>query len=534
MNENLDITQPKKPRSFFKRIKKRYIWGGIALLLVILIVWRAVGGKNKTQYSQTYTVVNQDVARTVLTTGTVTSQSDLSLGFKNTGIVSNVNVAVGDKVRRGQILASLNESDASASISQAKAALLSAKANYNKVINGASSAQIQVDQAAVDAAQVALNNANSTYALTIKQQQTLVANAQSAMFNTSLAANPASTNISTVTITISGTYTDTVPGSYVITLGVSGGGYTYNISGLETYDGVITRGIALPVGSKGLYMTVSTTGTINSSDKWTVALPNTQSSGYITAYNAYQAAIQTQNQSVSSAKGAVDAAQAALSQAQAQLNLETTAARPEDVDAAQAQVQTAEAQLQTAQSQYNNNLIIAPIDGTITSVDVKLGETASAAQSAISMLDPNSLHVESDISESSITEVHVGQNIDMTLDAFGPDQHFSGQVLSIDPASTVISGVIDYRVISSIENNPQIKPGMTVNLVIMVEQKTNVLAVPNRLIKTSGSQSTVSVLRNGKVQTVNVTTGLAGDTYTEITSGLNAGDVVVGLSVANG
>ncbi|MBU6447224.1 efflux RND transporter periplasmic adaptor subunit [Patescibacteria group bacterium] len=534
MNEDLEQEQPKKKRNFFRRIKKRYIWGGLILLLIAVIVWRVIGGKSKPQYSQTYIATNQDVARTVLATGTVTSQSDLNLSFKNSGVVARVNVSVGDTARRGQILAALNESDASAAINQAEAAVLSAKANYNKVLSGASGAQIQVDQAAVDAAQVALDNAKSTYDLTVKQQQTLVANALSALLNTGLSASPATTNISTVTVSVSGTYSGTQQGAYTIQLGVSGGGYTYHVSGLETYDGIVTRGVAIPLGSKGLFITISSTGTINGNDTWTISVPNMQATGYVAAYNAYQAAIQTQNQSVSSAKGAVDAAQAALSQAQAQLNLETTPARQEDVDTALAQVKTAEAQLQSAQSQYNNNLIVAPIDGTITAVNIKLGETASSAQSAISMLDPNSLHVESDISESSITEVQVGQNIDMTLDAFGPDQHFSGQVLSIDPASTVISGVIDYRVVSSIADNPQIKPGMTVNLVIIIQKKTNVLAVPNRLIRTSGGKSTVNILRNGQVQTVEISTGLVGDTYTEITSGLNAGDEVVGSSSANG
>lgn len=534
MNDDLEQEQPKKRHKFFKRVKRKYIWGSLILLLILVIIARALGGKSKPQYSQSYTVISQDVSRTVLATGTVTSQSDLDLSFKNSGVVAKLNINVGDAVRRGQILASLDESDASASISQAQASVLSAKANYSKVLSGASSAQIQVDQTAVDAAQVALDNAKSTYDLTVKQQQTLVANALSALLNTGLAANPATTNISTVTIGVSGTYIGSQQGAYVIQLGVSGGGYTYHISGLETYDGVVTRGVAIPLGSKGLFITISSTGTINGNDTWTISVPNMQTSGYVAANNAYQAALQTQSQSVASAKGAVDAARAALSQAQAQLNLETTPARQEDVDAALAQVKTAEAQLQSAQSQYNNNLIIAPIDGTITAVNVKLGETASSAKPAILMLDPNSLHVESDISESSIAEVRVGQNIDMTLDAFGPDQHFSGQVLSIDPASTVVSGVIDYRVVSSIKNDPQIKPGMTANLVIMIQKETNVLAVPNRLIRTSGGRSTVNVLRNGHVQTINVSAGLVGDTYTEITSGLSAGDVVVGSSATNG
>lgn len=510
----------------FKKIKRKYIWIGVAALVLILIGFKIFGGKNKSGYQTAYTVAAQDVRQTVLATGTVTSQSNLDLSFKSTGTLSRLNVNVGDKVRRGQILAMLDERDASAAVNQASASLLAAKANYDKVINGASGPEIDVAKAAVDAAQVTLNNAKIAYTNTVAQQQTLVDNARSAMYNSGLAAAPATTNISTATLTISGTYVGTDAGAYNITVGISSGGYTYSLSGLETYDGPITRGVAMPLGRKGLYITFSSSGVLNSGDVWTVAIPNSQSSSYVTAYNAYQSALQTQTQTVSTAKGAVDSAQAALSQAQASLNLKQSMARPEDISAAQAQVLTAQAQLQAAQNQYSNNIITAPIDGVITAVDLKLGETVSPQKAVITMLDQNDIHVESNISESSISEVKQGQDVDMTLDAFGTDRHFKGEILSVDPASTVVSGVINYRVVSSIENDPAIKPGMTVNLVILISEKNNVQAVPNRLIKTVDGKNYVTVMRGKQVEEVEVTLGLQGDTYTEVTGGLNVGDVI--------
>ena len=74
----------------------------------------------------------------------------------------------------------------------------------------------------------------------------------------------------------------------------------------------------------------------------------------------------------------------------------------------------------------------------------------------------------------------------MTLDAFGPDQHFSGTVISIDPASVVVQNVIDYRVVSSPPADPDIKPGMTVNLTITTDDEPDTLAVPSRLISGAG------------------------------------------------
>ncbi len=515
-----------KFKASYRNNKKKYIWGAVALL-VIIIFWRIISPGSKPKYAAAYTVTQQDVRQTVLATGTVTSQSDLNLSFKNSGVVSKVNVAVGDKVRKGQALAVLDQRDASAAINQASASVLAAQSSYDKLVNGASSPEIDVAKAAVQAAQVTLDNAKNSYQSVVSQQKNLVASAQSAMFNAGLAAVPAGSNISTATISVTGTYSGNVSGSYLLTVGVSGAGYTYSFSGLETADGAITRGIATPVGKNGLFFTVSSSGTINSGDSWTISLPNSQSAAYISAYNSYQAALQTQIAALVAAQGAIDSANAALTQAQAALALKQSAARPEDIAAAQAQVATAAAQLQTAQNQYSNNIISAPIDGIVTVVDLKLGETVAPQKTVITMLDQTNLHVESYVSESSIAEVQAGQSIDMTMDAFGPDQHFSGEVLSIDPAATVVSGVINYRVVSSIPSDASIKPGMTANLVVLVAEKLQVIAVPNRLIKTVDRQKKVTLLQGNQTKDVAISTGLAGDTYTEVLSGLSAGDILV-------
>jgi HlyD family secretion protein len=509
-------------------IKKKYYWIAAAVLLVILIGWRIAASRGKSTYSIAYQVAPQDVKQTVLATGTVTSQSNLNLSFKGSGTLKKLDVSVSDHVRQGQTLAMLDESDAAAAITQAKAALLSAQANYDKIVNGITSQDLDVAKAAVQSAQVTLNNAKITYNNSVAQQQVAVNNAFSAMMNAGLSATPSSTNLSTAAVTISGTYNAQTQGSYTINIYASGNGPAYSVSGLETMVATtITRGSPQPVGSHGFFITFSTSGSINASDVWTISVPNLQAATYLTSYNAYQTALQSQTQTLASAQGSVDAAQAALDQANAQLAQKQANARPEDIQTAQAQIEQAQGQLQAANNTYANNIISAPIDGVITSVDTKLGEMVTPQKEVIVMLDQNSLHVESDISESSITLLQPGQSIDMTMDAFGPDKHFSGEVISIDPASTVVQGVIDYRVVSSIPNDPAIKSGMTVNIVIQISDKANVLAVPNRLIKSNGSQKFVTILKNNKAVDVNIQTGAVGDSFTEVSSGLNLGDKIV-------
>ena len=68
---------------------------------------------------------------------------------------------------------------------------------------------------------------------------------------------------------------------------------------------------------------------------------------------------------------------------------------------------------------------------------------------------------------------------------------------------------------------------MTANVTIVVEQRDNILLVPNRAVKTTGKQKIVTVLKDGKPTPVTVTLGMSNDTQSEVTSGLNEGDVVV-------
>ena len=135
------------------------------------------------------------------------------------------------------------------------------------------------------------------------------------------------------------------------------------------------------------------------------------------------------------------------------------------------------------------------------------------------------------MSEANIATLQVGQPIDYTFDALGPDQHFAGKVLTVNPASTVISGVVDYLVKGSFENVPGIKPGMTANMTILVAKKDNALAVPSTAIINKDNNQYVRVVDNPKTKSyhqVQVQTGLQADGgMVEITSGLNEGQEIV-------
>lgn len=503
-------------RQFFT--KKKIIWSVIILLLIGGIGYRCSVGKNTAGNIQTDVVKRQNLQQTVLATGQVVSSTDLQLSFKSAGVVSRVNVKEGDAVKTGTVLATLDQKDQLATLTQAQGALAQAQASYSKVLAGAASQDIAVAQAAVDSAKTALANAKVV-------QAQAVANALAQLVGLPAVAVPASSNTSTATLTVTGTYNGTEQGAYVVQVNSSNATYpTLNISGLESNSLVVNRTSQTPIGTHGLSVQISSTGTLNSGDTWTISIPNTQSASYAALNAAYQSALVAQKQQI-------DAAQSALDQAQAALSLKAAPARQVDIDAAKAQILTAQGQVQAAEANLEHTIIRAPADGTVTRVDVKVGEQASPSVPVLILQDIGNLHIEANVSEADIAGIQPGQSIDVTFDALGPERHFTAMVQTIDPASTVISGVVNYKVKASIAVINDIKPGMTANMTIMVAKKDGVLALLQQAIINKSDGQYVRVVDDPKTKTyheVKVQTGLQADGgMVEIVQGLNEGQEVV-------
>ena len=494
--------------------KKRIIWSVIILVILALIGYRIFKPKDVSGIL-TETATKQDLQQTVLATGQVTSHVDLDLNFQGTGPVAKINVAVGDQVKQGQILATLNQGDEAASLTSAQGALRAAQANYQKVLDGASSEEVAVAQAAVDSATV---NAASALA----QQDVLVANAYAALLNSAPQAVPSNTD-STATVMVSGRYTGTQEGTYRITVEPASGGPRYKVNGLGDISDTITRGLNMPIGS-GPYVNFSQTGTLTYGTEWDIAIPNTLAPNYSSNLNTYNSAVATKNSTVA-------ANQAAYDSAVAQLNLKKAQARPADVQAAQAQVLSAQGQAQAAQSAWEKTIIRAPAAGTITAVNIKIGEQAAGTSPAVVLQDVDNLYLEANISEANVASVQPGQDVDVTFDALGPDQHYQATVQTVDPASTVVAGVVNYKVTSSLTSTPEIKPGMTANLTIHTAAKSQALAVSSRAVISQDGKKYVRVVDNPAKKTyheVEVTTGLEADSgLVEILSGITEGTEVV-------
>ena len=345
-----------------------------AVTIVSLIIAVVIGvfGYYRIHKAPAYTYATAG-AGIITTSGSGSAAlQDLTLGFVAGGKIGTVNVKAGDTVKAGDVLATLDAQSVVGALTQAKAAYAAAQANYAKVIAGATGSAINVAKAAVNTAQVNLDQATA-------QQARLVANAHSALLNSTVAAIPASGTTTVQAPVISGTYTGTTEGMLDVVIHTTGGGSAgyFTLSGLATGTGQLNTTSPSPLGSTGLSIFLPTIGQYDGTE-WTITLPNTLAPNYLPNLNAYTQAQATQTQVLA-------ATQAGLTQAQANLTALVTNARPEDVAAAQASVDSALGAVQVAEGAYNNTIITAPGAGTVTAVSITPGQIATPNAPAIEL-----------------------------------------------------------------------------------------------------------------------------------------------------
>ncbi len=337
----------------------------IALSLIIATALGVWGYKNinkqRAGLLDTQVQVNTDVTP---------SNSHLTLGFLSGGRIKSVSVKAGDTVKKGQVLATLDAGNTLGALTQAKAALETAQANYSKIINGATGANIDIAKSAVHTAEVNLDGVT-------KQQDLLVKNARINLLNSTLTAKSSSDSSITPPV-ISGTYNKDTEGTITLSVYQTGDGSYFTISGISTGSGKLSSNSPQPIADTGLFVVFPATVSYIST-AWDIAIPNKTAPNYLSNSNALQSAIETRSELISNAKAMLD-------QANASLTALVTAARPEDVAAAQAQVNNAKGAVQVAEASYNNTIITAPMDGVIASVSIAPGEIAVPNAAAIEFI----------------------------------------------------------------------------------------------------------------------------------------------------
>jgi len=216
----------------------------------------------------------------------------------------------------------------------------------------------------------------------------------------------------------------------------------------------------------------------------------------------------------------------------------------------QAAIEQAQATLQQAQLNLNYTDIVAPVDGTVVSRNVDVGQTVAASFQTPTLFlvakDLTKMQVDSNVSESDIGGVRNGQKATFKVDAF-PDRDFEGVIAQVRQAPITVQNVVTYDVVVNVDNPEMLlMPGMTANVNIVTSQAEKVVRIPFDAFRfiphnshakadgavaasTPGSQATIWVPggRRG-IHPVAVTTGLSDGTWVEMHDGdLKPGDDVV-------
>lgn len=218
-------------------------------------------------------------------------------------------------------------------------------------------------------------------------------------------------------------------------------------------------------------------------------------------------------------------------------------AQKASVGAQKASIAQARATYNTAMTNLGYTKIIAPVDGTIISRDIDVGQPVAASFQAPELFtiaqDLTKMQIEVNVSEADIGQVKEGQDVEYTLDGY-PDSTFYGKVTQVRLDSTVTSNVVTYTVIVSVSNEDlKLKPGMTANVSIITSRSENVMCAPSIALKytpeTNGQkykEQGIWILEKGKPERITIKQGASDDTNVEIISQrVKIGDeVIIGSS----
>ena len=438
--------------------------GLVAVLLVGLIARDTVFAQPAAVAIRTATADRGTVTSVVSGTGSLLPAGRMNVSFKQTGVLTEVDVKVGDKVTTGQVLARIDSTTQQAALAQAQASLASAQAN------------LQTTQSPLTSAQVA-------------QLQHQVSNAQQS-YNDTVASVNATNQADAATVA-----SDQAKVNADCPSGAQCSEEQAQLANDKTKQNVDA---------------ISGQSRINSAaQQITSARDNL--------------AVQTQVKpnALASGQAQVASAQAQVSAAQVALNQTTLTAPTSGVVISINGVpgESVAGGGSGATAQAPGSLAPQPSSGSAS------GSTASAGFMVID--DTSSYLAVMPFAETDAARLASNQTASLTFDAI-PNLTISGHVLSISPSATVVSNVVDYYVSFVLNRtDPRLREGMTANAAVTVAEADNAVRVPNAAVHTTGGTTTVTVLTNGQQVATEVVTGIVGDTYTEIKAGLNEGDRVV-------
>ncbi|MHB1132303.1 MAG: efflux RND transporter periplasmic adaptor subunit [Chloroflexota bacterium] len=515
---------------------------------------------------QKVAVSRGSIVSTVSATGSVVPAQTADLAFGTSGRLLELKAAVGQTVKKGDVLARLDTTDLQLEVLKAEAQLATAQSSLANLEAGSSAGEIAQARAQVQSTQASLDKLKA--GATATELQSAEASVASARANlqkaeTTLAelqAGPTETELTSAKIALEKARIS-----------------VHNAQ--SAYDKIAWRNDAAAT-QEAMTLWQATTDYRAAEIAHAKAIAGPTASELSIAEQSVvsaraQLAVAEASMATLQKGAAADAlatSEAAVIQARSQLETKLNPTTPAALQAARATVEQARVGVQSAKSNLEKAVIAAPFEGVVATVAGTVGQTVTGT--VVSLLDLSAPLLQFSLPEADVAKVAVGQQAAVTFDSLG-GQQLSGKVMTISPKATVSSGVATYAATISIENTPpraqaagpagqgmaglapqggrqagatgvqqsgaagvqqpaaqtvdlsKLRVGMTGSVSVEYLRKDNVLVVPNRAVAAQGRNRVVEVVVGDTTEKRTVTVGATDDTRTEIVSGLAEGDQVV-------
>jgi HlyD family secretion protein len=463
------------PKYLWVNKKKKRVWMGT--LLVLAILGFTLFGNSKQTDVLTYKVEAKEFVQNVSLTGKVIAAKNVDMGFETSGRIARVNFKVGDRVRKGQVIASLQNGDAISNLQKASARL-------SEVQGGSRSEEISIAEGDLINAK---NNLDLSTQILKNELQNVYNKADEAIrskidnsftnprsvnpqFNYSIDQNSAlKDRLSTNRLKVTEIFAKWVGKTEI-----------ENIEEVKLYIVEIQNFI----NDANTAISIATEKSVSTDANYTASQAN--KTDILAARTNFTAAVNSFNQAQITYKNSI----AELNRAENNLKIKQSGGTQNEITIQRADVTN-------AQSFVSKTLIVAPFDGVITKVDVKEGEISSPSTPVISMLNDGEYQIETYVSENDISKLKVDQKTNISLDAYGRDVFFEGMIITIDPAETIKDGVSTYRTkIQFTQKDDRVKSGMTANIDIETDRRPDVMSIPQAAVVLEKGIKKVYLLKN--------------------------------------
>lgn len=506
----------KKPGK--KRRWKKFAVAGVALVVAAGVGWQMLSpGQSSAASATSYTtaeVTRMDVSSSITGSGTLEAADSYSVTTLIEGSILTADFEEGDEVEEGTVLYTIDSSDASNSLEQAEISLNQAQRSYNNQLESQEdliiTAPVSGQVYSIDV-EVGDDVAAGETVATIRDSQTM-------SLEVSFPADDASSFYvgQSATVTLDSTF-ETLTGTIS------------KISGTDTVltGNVIVRTVTIDVSNPGGLSTEQTASAA-------VGTATSTASGTFTYKEE-----ETVTAQVSGEVSSIRVSEGDQVSSGQTLIVLTSDDLDDSLQSASESLRNAEISLENQYENLDDYTITSPIKGTIADKNYNAGETTEANQVLCTIYDLSYLTMTLSVDELDIASIEVGQSVSIVADAV-EDTTYTGTVTKVSVAGTSSGSATTYPVTIRIDETDGLLPGMSVDATIELASAEDVLAIPSAALNrgdtvlvTADSPSAAngtlveSTTEDGEdYYSVEVTTGVSGDDYIEIVSGLQEGDTV--------